>query len=205
MTDKPKGKAAAGPADQIPRDAAAEIARDQIEAQAADIPPAGDAGATIEQIRQQVTRDVLLPMEEKFDAMMAALAQQSERHAAEMKTLRGQLTAAQSAVGPPDAIKYATAVRERLESAASASGLPRDHWAGVLAVAGALEQTAKDVVAATSSGDQADAGKANGLIAEVERFITRGHRRASTVHVEHFPALLGDLEELGDAVAKLAA
>lgn len=190
--------------EQISRPAANEIARDQIEAQAAAA-PAGDAGATVEQIRQQVTREVLLPMEEKFDQLMAELAKQSEQHAAEMKTIRGQLSAAQAAVGPPDAIKYATAVRERLETARNVAGLPPEHWAGVLSAAGSLEQAAKDAVGAAGEGEAPDTSKARGLLADVERFVTRGHGRRANVHVEHFPALLGDLEELGDALLKLAA
>src|SRR6266702_3201697 len=160
---------------QITPPQAQQAAAQQLQAQA-EI--AGDsdtvAAQTMEQMREQVTREVLLPMEAKMDDLIVTLKAQSDAQAAQIKALQGQLTQAQLAVGPPDVIKYSQAVAERLAAAA------------------------KD---AAQSGD---GSKLPDLVRQVEHFVTRGHTRAGGGHVEHFPALLGDLEELGAAALKLA-
>ncbi len=184
---------------QITPPQAQQAAAQQLQAQA-EI--AGDsdtvAAQTMEQMREQVTREVLLPMEAKMDDLIVTLKAQSDAQAAQIKALQGQLTQAQLAVGPPDVIKYSQAVAERLATAAATAGLPKQHWAGVLAAADQLAAAAKD---AAQSGD---GSKLPDLVRQVEHFVTRGHTRAGGGHVEHFPALLGDLEELGAAALKLA-
>src|SRR6266702_1549924 len=121
---------------QITPPQAQQAAAQQLQAQA-EI--AGDsdtvAAQTMEQMREQVTREVLLPMEAKMDDLIVTLKAQSDAQAAQIKALQGQLTQAQLAVGPPDVIKYSQAVAERLATAAATAGLPKQHWAGVLAAA----------------------------------------------------------------------
>jgi hypothetical protein len=179
------------PPEQAQAAAAAQLA------QQAEIGQGTSAEQVAEQIRQQVTRDVLLPMETKFDELIAAAKAQSDSQAAQIKALQAQLAGAQATLGPPAVIKYATAVNERLNTAAALSGgknLDREHWAGVLAAADQLEAAAKDAI---QSGDASRLGP---LAAAVEQFAVKGHGR----HDEHFAALLGDLAELNAEAAKLA-
>jgi hypothetical protein len=180
----------------VPPEVAQATAAQQL-AQQAEIGQGTSAEQVAEQIRQQVTRDVLLPMETKFDELIAAAKAQSDAQAAQIKVLQAQLAGAQATLGPPAVIKYATAVNERLNTAAALSGgknLDREHWAGVLAAADQLEAAAKDAI---QSGD---ASKLGPLAAAVEQFAVKGHGR----HDEHFAALLGDLEALNAEAAKLA-
>jgi hypothetical protein len=150
------------------------------------------------QVREQVTREVLLPMEQKIDDLVARFSQESASQGALIKALQAQLAGAQQSAGVPDVQKYAEAVRDRLANAAELSGMPADHWAGILETAGQLAGDAKTAVQA-QDGSGLDKG-----IAAVERWVTRTHGRLSNQKIEHFPAVLSDLDELATAAARLA-
>jgi hypothetical protein len=184
----------AGP---VPAAEAQAVAGAQLAAAAAQA-PSGDAGQTVEQIRADAQREVLLPMENKINDLMAAFEKQSASQDAQIAALRAQLSAAQASVGPPPVVNLAQAVKDRLQTAADTSGIPREHWRPVLDQAGQLAAAAAD---AHQSGDGA---KLPGLVAGIERWITRHHPRASGVHIEHFPAVLDDLDRLGEAAGHLA-
>lgn len=178
---------------------AQQVAAQSIAAQAGTAEASGDAAQVADAIREQVTRDVLLPMEQQMQQMMDDWRQQSTAQAAQIKALQAQLAGAQAVMGPPPVQKYAAAVAERLQTAANTAGLPREHWAGVLVTA---QKLVGAVDHAITSGD---ASVIKPLAGEIERFATFTHRSLSNVNVEHFPALLGDLAELGLAAEKMAA
>jgi hypothetical protein len=190
--------------DQVfpPAPVAPEVAQaaaaEQIAAQAAGV--SADAGPNLEQIRADAQREVLLPMEGKIDALMAQLDERSKAQDAQIAALRAQLASAQASVGPPEVVNLGQAVADRLASAAAASpsGLPKAHFAPVLAHAADLAAAASEAV---QSGDGA---KAVSLAGKIEHWVTVTHRRSSGAVVEHFPALLDDLERLAEAAAKLA-
>src|SRR6185437_12519623 len=169
-------------------------------AAAAAAGPSADAGLTVEQIRAQAQREVLLPMEGKIDALMAELNQRSQAQDAQIAALRAQLAAAQASVGPPEVVNLGQAVHDRLQAAAasSPSGLPAAHFKAVISDAAGLAAAASDAAQA------GDGSKLPALIGKVEQWITRTHPRTAGVTVEHFPALLDDLERLADAAARLA-
>src|SRR5215472_46946 len=145
----------------------------------------------LDQVRDQVTREVLLPMEQQVQAMMDRMKEQSEAQAKQIASLQAQLASAQASVGPPDVIKYGTAVAERLATAAACHG-PKEAYAGVLAQADQLVAASKEAV---QSGSGSEITK---IAADIERFVRfAGHR------AEHFPALLVDLGELVLAAGKL--
>lgn len=182
-----------------PADAAA-AAQAQLARAAAELRAEGGADqdpALQAQVREQVTRDVLLPMEQKIDDLVAKFSAESAEQGALIRALQAQLAGAQQAAGVPDVVKYAEAVRDRLQNAADLSGMPKEHWAGVLATAGDLATAAKQAVQ-----DQDGTGLDKG-IAAVERFVTRTHSRTSNQKIEHFPAVLSDLEELVDAAERI--
>lgn len=187
------------PTPQVTAQQAAAAAAAAIAEQAGTAEASGDSADFIEQVRQQVTRDVLLPMEAQMSGMMADWQRISDAQAQQIKALQMQLAGAQAVMGPPAVQKYAQAVAERLQTAANTSGLPRDHWQPVLGVAGQLVGAVDD---ALQSGN---VEQVHTLAGKVERFVTTIHARLSNVHIEHFPALLGDLAELGLAAEKMAA
>lgn len=171
----------------------------QIAAQAGSAEASGDAAEMADRVREQVTRDVLLPMEQQMQALMDDWRKVTDSQSAQIRALQAQLAGAQAVMGPPPVQKYATAVAERLQTAASTSGLPKEHWAPVLSVAQQLAQAVDDALA---SGDVSGLAP---LAGKIERFATTVHPRLSNVHIEHFPALLGDLAELGQAAERMAA
>jgi hypothetical protein len=180
---------------------AAQQAQEQLAKAAAELRAAGqaDQDPQIEaRIREQVTREVLLPMESKVDQLINDFAARSATQDAQIKALQAQLSGAQQAAGVPDPVKYADAVRDRLQNAADLSGMDKAHWAPVLKMAGDLSDAARQAVQ-----DQDGSGLDKGMAA-VERWITRTHPRASNQRIEHFPAVLSDLEELRDSAERLA-
>lgn len=187
---------------QVSQAQAVAAAQQQLASAAAELRKDGgaeDASATAQaQMRESVTRDVLLPMETKFDAFMAKYAEDSAAKDAELVALRAQLAGAQAAAGTPDVIKYAEAVRDRLANAAELSGMPKEHWAPVLDKANKLAADSR-----TAMQDQTPGILERG-IADVERFINRTHPRTSNQTIEHFPTVLADLDELVSACERLA-
>jgi hypothetical protein len=192
----------ATPAAPVSQAEAVAAAQQQLADAAAELRKDGgseDASATAQaQMREQVTRDVLLPMETKFDAFMADYAKRSEAQDAELVALRAQLAGAQAAAGTPDVIKYAEAVRDRIHNAAELSGQPKEIWAPILDTVDKLAADAK-----TAMQDQ-DPGLLDKGIAAVERYITKTYPRLSGQTIEHFPTVLADLDELVSAGERLA-
>ena len=189
------------PAGQLSQASAAEQAQAQLAKAAADLRAEGGADqdpALEAQVREQVTREVLLPMEQKIDDLVAKFSAESAEQGALIRALQAQLAGAQQAAGVPDVVKYAEAVRDRLQNAADLSGMPKEHWAGVLETAGTLADAAKQAVQ-DRDGSGLDKG-----VAAVERFITRTHPRTSNQRIEHFPAVMADLDELLSAAERIA-
>jgi hypothetical protein len=180
---------------------AAAAAQAQLAKAAADLRAEGGSDqdpALQAKIREQVTRDVLLPMEQKIDDLVAKFSTESAEQGALIRALQAQLAGAQQAAGAPDVVKYADAVRDRLQNAADLSGMPKEHWAGVLETAGQLSDAAR-----TAVQDQDGSGLGKG-IAAVERWVSRTHPRTSNQRIEHFPAVLADLDELVSAAERIA-
>lgn len=187
----------AAPEDQVAPEVAAAVTAAQLAA-AAGATPGADAAATVEQIRAAAQREVLLPMESKINDLMAAMQDRAAQQDYQISLLRAQLAAAQASVGPPPVLNLAQAVKDRLQTAADTAGLPRQHWAEVAATAAQLAELAAEAV------QTGDGSKLPPLAAKVARWVERDHPRASGgVRIEHFPALLDDLERLADAAAEL--
>lgn len=190
----------AAPAAPVPADAAQAEAGAQLAAQAAAT-PTGDAAQVDEATRNQIAREVLLPMEQQITDLMAEVRQQQAANNAEIALLRQQLAAAQAQAGPPEVVTLGQAVADRIASAAASSpaGLPASHFASVKSAAEQLAQASKDAVQA------GDGSKLPDMIGAIEKWIVRTHPRTSGgVVVEHFPALLDDLDRLAEAAGKLA-
>lgn len=190
-------QAAAAAGAQVPYGQAAAAASDEV----VDPTSGGtDAGETIEQIRQQIQRDVLLPMETQIQAMMdaakeqqAALVAQIQAQQAQMATLQARLTATQAQVGPPAATLYAASVAQRVRSIAAANpDLGGAHFAQVIAAADAIADKGKDV--AKGAAEPAELEK---LAAPVEKFFARSR-------VEGAGTVVAELAHMAEELAKLA-
>jgi len=152
-----------------------------------------DAGATIEQIRQQVTRDVLLPMETRIEQMMADARAAQEAMAAQIAQLQGQLAGAQAQLGDPAHQLYAESVANRVRSLQAAH--PQADLSGPIRTADGLAQAARDVAAGTATADTLAR-----LAAPLERHFT-----AVAPHLEGAATVLAELGHLADEAAKIAA
>lgn len=152
-----------------------------------------DAGATIEQIRQQVTREVLLPMETRIEEMMAAARAQQEEMSRKVAQLQAQLTSTQAQVGPPAYQLYAAAVAQRVKSLAAA--YPAQDLRGVSAAAARLADVAQDVAA--GKADPADLANA---AVPVELHFLR-----IAPHLEGASTVVAELAHLADEAARISA
>lgn len=210
MTDQPQDpgqfpspeqyrQAAATSGVQVPYDQAAAVAAGQVVD--TDTSQGTDAGATMEQIRQQVQREVLLPMETKIQEMMdAAKAQQAtllaqiEAQQAQMLQLQNRLTATQAQVGPPSATVYAASVAQRVRSIAAANpDLGGQHFAQVISWADAIADKGKEVAKGA-----AEPGELEKLAAPVEKFFSRSR-------VEGAGTVVAEIAHMAEELAKLAA
>lgn len=205
MTDQPQGQtpeqypspeqyrqAAAAAGAQVPYDQAAAAAVGQ--AIDTDTSQGTDAGATIEAIRQQVQREVLLPMETKIDEMMKAAQAQQDELIKQIAQLQARLTATQAQVGPPAATLYAASVGQRVRSIAAANpDLGSAHFAQVIAAADAIADKGKEV--AKGAAEPAELEK---LAAPVEKFFSRSR-------VEGAGTVVAELGHMAEELAKLAA
>lgn len=188
------------PAAPVSQADAAAQAQEQLAKAAAELRAAGGAEqdpAVEARVREQLTREVLLPMESKIDDLVAQFAKDSATKDAQIRALQAILSGAQQAAGVPDVVKYAEAVRDRLANAAELSGMAKEHWAPVLEQAGQLADAAKQAVQ-DQDGSVLDKG-----MAAVQRFIERTHPRTSNQRIEHFPAVLADLDELASAAERI--
>jgi uncharacterized phage infection (PIP) family protein YhgE len=156
---------------------------------------ATDAGATMEQIRQQVTRDVLLPMETRINEMMDAAKAQQDTLQAQIAQLQAQLKATQAQVGPPAFTLYANSAAQRVRSLAAANPALAPAFAPVVDAADKLAAGAKAV-----ADGSADSGTLEKLAAPVERFFTR-----QAPHVEGASTVVAELGHLAEEVLKIAA
>lgn len=152
-----------------------------------------DAGATIEQIRQQVTREVLLPMETRIEEMMAAARAQQDAMSKQVAQLQAQLAGTQAQVGPPAYQLYAAAVAQRVKSLAAAH--PATDLASVSAAAARLADVAQDVAAG-----KADPGDLASAAVPVELHFLR-----VAPHLEGASTVVAELAHLADEAAKIAA
>ena len=182
--------AAAQAAGQVPFEAAAAQAASEV---VQDGGP--DAGAFVEQVRAQVTREVLLPMETQINAMMKAAQDQQDALLKQITALQGQLSATQAKVGPPAFRLYADSVAQRVRSLAAANpNLGRDHFAPVIEKADELAAAARDV-----AGGKAGADVLEKLASPIERFFTR-----HPSFIEGGGTLVAELGHLADEAAKIA-
>jgi hypothetical protein len=206
MSEQPEGQypspeqyvqAAQAAGTAVPYAQAAEQAADEV----VDPTSQGtDAGPAIDQIREQVTREVLLPMEKQIQQMMDGIkADQDARQQAleaQIAQLTAQLKSAQAEIGPPAFLRYADSAAQRVRSIAAANpNLGQGHFAAVTAAADALAAKARDV--AEGNAPAADLEKA---AAPVERFFAR-----HPSWIEGGGTLVAELGHLADEAAKIAA
>jgi hypothetical protein len=204
MSDQPQDPGFPSPADYqaatagqgVPYAAAAAQAAGQVVDPEA-IGEGADAGPVIERIRQQVTRDVLLPMETKIQAMMDAAQAQQDQLRGQIEALQGQLQATRAQVGPPAATLYATSVAQRVRSVAAANpDLGQAHFAPAVAAADKLAAVSADVTAG-----KAEVSDLAAAAAPVQQWFTTRRGR----FVEGADTVLAELGHLAEETAKLAA
>lgn len=173
---------------------AARMAAQQLQDQAGQAAGAGtDAGPSLEQMQAQ-NREVLLPMEERINEMMAAFQQSQDAQARQIADLQSALAAARQAAGQPAVEQYANGVHALIKAHADANpDVPRDAFADAL---GAAEQLKQEATAAVTSRDTAKVGS-------LAQRIDTWARDFSGKHLD-FSALRADLALLGEACARLA-
>jgi hypothetical protein len=163
-------------------------------AAAAEQGPGVDAGESLEQMQQR-QREVLLPMEEQIQGMMAAFKEQQDTMAAQIAALQAQLATAQAAAGPPAVEQYAGGVATLVKAHADANpDLPRDVFAPALAAAAKLKE------AATAAVTSRDTGDLQQIAGDVRKWATTFRGK----HLD-MSSLLADLDLLGEAATRLAA
>ena len=173
-------------------EAQAEAAR-QLAAQADAAPPV-DAGASLEQM-QSAAREVLLPMEQRINDLMAQFQASQAEQARTVADLQSQLASAKASAGPPAVELYAAGVAALVKAHADANpDLGPAVFAEPLAVAAQLKDAATEAV---TSRDPAK-------VTELAGVITGWVARFRGKHLD-FSGLLADLELLDEAAARLAA
>jgi hypothetical protein len=172
---------------------AQRVAGEQLAAQATAATPT-DAGPSLEAM-QSDQRQVLLPMEERVNQMMAEFQRSQAEQAAQIAQLQDQLAAARQDVGAPAVELYANGVAALVKAHADANpDVDRARFAPALDLAGQLQKAATDAVASR------DPSKVQELAAKVEQWAARGVGK----HLD-LAGLRADLELLGEAAARLAA
>jgi hypothetical protein len=192
----PEAYRAAAAGQQVPyTEAAAKAVGQAVDPEAAG--EDADAGPVLEQIRQQVTREVLLPMETKIQAMMDAAAAQQDTLRAQIEQLQAQLTATRAQVGPPAATLYAKSVAQRVRSiAAMHADQGAAHFASVIEAADKLGDAAAEVAKGAAGPDVLDQ-----LAAPVEKWFSSRRGR----HLEGSGTVLAELGHLAEETDKLKA
>lgn len=184
-------QAAAAAGRSVPYDSAAAQAVGQVVQP--DAAGGTDAGDTIDQIRAQVTRDVLLPMESKIEEMMAAAKSQQDALQKQVAQLQAQLSTTQAQVGPPAYQLYADSLAQRVKSMQASN--PQADLAPAIQTAAKLSAAAKDV-----AGGKADASALARLSAPLEAHFAR-----VVPHLEGSGTVLAELAHLAAEAAKIAA
>lgn len=188
----PTGGNMANPESVTPGEAA-QAAAEQLAGQAAAA-PAPDAGASLEQM-QQANREVLLPMEQRINDLMAAFQSSQDKQAAQIAELQAQLAAARQQAGPPAVEQYANGAATLIKAHLDANpDVPREAFAPAVEAVKALQAAATDAVASR------DPAAVQQLAARLEQWASRGVGK----HLD-FSALRADLELLGEAASRLAA
>ena len=173
-------------------EAQAEAAR-QLAAQADAAPPV-DAGASLEQM-QSAAREVLLPMEQRINDLMASFAASQEQQAKVVADLQSQLASAKASAGPPAVELYANGVAALLKAHADANpDLGPGVFAEPLLVADQLKAAATEAVTSRNATQ----------VSELAGVIQGWAARFRGKHLD-FSGLLADLELLDEAAARLAA
>lgn len=171
---------------------AQQVAAAQLAAQAQAAPPV-DAGASLEQM-QATAREVLLPMEQRINDLMASFAASQEQQAKVVADLQSQLASAKASAGPPAVELYAGGVAALLKAHADANpDLGPAVFAEPLAVAAQLKDAATEAV--TSRNPE----KVGELAGVIEGWVARFRGK----HLD-FSSLLADLELLSEAAGRLA-
>lgn len=181
------------PFEQVTAEQAQQAAADQLAGQAAAA-PAPDAGPSLEQM-QQTNREVLLPMEQRINDMMASFQASQDSQARQIADLQAQLAAARNQAGPPAVEQYANGVAALIKAHADANpDVPREAFTPGVQAAADLQAAATDSVASR------DPAKVRELAAQVAAWAARGvgkHLDLSSLHA--------DLALLGEAADRLAA
>ena len=188
MTEQPQA-----PYGQMTAGQAAAVAASQLADQAAASAAAStDAGPSVEQM-QADQRQVLLPMEQRINEMMAAFQTSQDQQAKQIAELQAALAAARQAAGPPAVEQYANGVAALIKAHANANpDLPGEHFSDAL---GAAEQLKAEATAAVASRDTTQ-------VESLARLIETWARKFRAKHLD-MSALLADLELLGEASARL--
>jgi hypothetical protein len=192
MSNPYPGPTGGNMAEPVTQAEAQQIAGEQLAGQAAAA-PAPDAGPSLEQMQQE-SREVLLPMEQQVENMMAEFRAAQDKQAAQIADLQNQLSAARQQAGPPAVEQYANGVAALLKAHQAANpDVPPGTFDDVRAAAAKMQQAATDAVTSR------DPSELNGLAAQVTSWADRYRGK----HLD-LSSLRADLELLGEAAARLA-
>jgi hypothetical protein len=185
---------------------------EQYGAAAADIqqsqPSAVNPADTAAQSNAAMTeRGPTLPAEDRIDALMAVLRQQSEqleKVQGQLGVLQRQQEEAQAASGGPLTIRYAQGAADKIDALVAANaGSPslgaKDHYAAAQQAAADLRDATRDLVKNGGGTDTVE--KHAGTL---RRFIDRVHSRQGGGHVD-WSAIIDDVELAVEEAAKLVA
>jgi hypothetical protein len=177
---------------------AAALLADELAAHAAAAPGTqADQAATAAAMTE---RGPALPAEADIEEFMAAVKAQMADMQAQLNVYKQQAAEAQAAAGIPLVVRYAQGASDKIAALVSAHpDAPQGHFAPVVKAAQALAGEAEKLSAGTGALTAVQTAAA-----DVEKFATRTHWRAWGKHID-WSAILGDVEEAGEAALKLAA
>jgi hypothetical protein len=158
------------------------------------------AGAQADTAAAMTERGPALPAEADIEKFMADVKAQMADMQAQLLIYKQQAAEAQAAAGVPLVVRYAQGVRDKvLALVAAHADAPQGHFKAVVDAAGRLATEAESLHAGTGA-----LSLVQGAAADVEKFATRTHWRTWGKHID-WSAILGDVEEAGEAALKLAA
>lgn len=172
--------------------------------------PGTDSGQTVEQMAEQLAeqkvRSALSDFEQQIAAAMknaeSQMAALSASHQAQVQGLQRQIASVRQQAGPPDAVRLATALNERVASIAAAHpALGPGHFAGVASQAASL----KDAVDAIAGGTSTDTASAERTASGIITWFEKRHPRLSNTVLEMGGAAVDEAERILEELPGLAS
>lgn len=165
-----------------------------------------DAGKSIEEMAQAQTRAALSDFETQLQDMLkqaeAGFAGQFKSYQDQIGTLQRQLESVRMQAGPPDAVRLAAALQERVSSIAAAHpALGPQHFAGVASQAASLN----DAVQAVANGQTTDTAPAERTANGIITWFERRHPRLSNTVLEMGGAAVDEAERIIEELPKLVS